>query len=141
MILIDTNVVSEPWKPQPDLRVLAWLDAQTIETLYLSSITVAELRFGIAAMPAGKRRTVLHDRLEGEVLPLFSGHILSFDLDASKAYAALMVEARAAGKAIGTADGYIAAIARASGFMVATRDVRPFEAANVKVVNPWVGQS
>lgn len=137
MILIDTNVVSEPWKPAPDTRVLDWLDAQAIETLFLAAITIAELRFGIAAMPEGKRRTVLHDRLEGEVLPLFSGRILPFDLDASKAYATLMAAARGSGKAIGTADGYIAATALAHGFSVATRDVSPFEAAGLKVINPW----
>ncbi|TGR37976.1 PIN domain-containing protein, partial [Mesorhizobium sp. M1C.F.Ca.ET.195.01.1.1] len=56
MILIDTNVISEPWKPAPDPRVIAWIDAQAVETLYLSAVTVAELRFGVAAMPAGKRR-------------------------------------------------------------------------------------
>ena len=138
MILVDTNVVSEPWKPVPDARVLDWLDAQAIETLFLSAITVAELRFGIAAMPKGKRRMILHDRLEGEVLPLFSGRILPFDLDASKAYATLMSEARASGKAIGTADGYIAATALARGFSVATRDVSPFEAAGLSIINPWV---
>lgn len=137
MILIDTNVVSEPWKLAPDTRVLDWLDAQAIETLFLSAITIAELRFGVAAMPEGKRRTVLHDRLEGEVLPLFSGRILTFDLDASKAYATLMAAARGSGKAIGTADGYIAATALAHGFSVATRDVSPFEAAGLKVINPW----
>ena len=138
MILIDTNVVSEPWKLAPDTRVLDWLDAQAIETLFLAAITIAELRFGIAAMPEGKRRTVLHDRLEGEVLPLFSGRILPFDLDASKAYATLMAAARGSGKAIGTADGYIAATALAHGFSVATRDVSPFEAAGLSIINPWV---
>ena len=138
MILIDTNVVSEPWKPVPDARVLDWLDAQAIETLFLSAITVAELRFGIAAMPEGKRRTVLHDRLEDEVLPLFSGRVLFFDLEASTAYATLMAAARASGKAIGTADGYIAATALARGFSVATRDVSPFEAAGLSIINPWV---
>ncbi|RVD45645.1 PIN domain-containing protein, partial [Mesorhizobium sp. M8A.F.Ca.ET.023.02.2.1] len=61
MILIDTNVISEPWKPAPDPRVIAWIDAQAVETLYLSAVTVAELRFGVAAMPAGKRRTILQD--------------------------------------------------------------------------------
>lgn len=137
MILIDTNLVSEPWKPVPDACVLDWLDAQAVETLFLSAITIAELRFGIAVMPEGKRRTVLQDRLEGEVLPLFSGRVLSFDLEASKAYATLMAEARATGKAIGTADGYFAATALAHGFWVATRDVGPFEAAGLKVINPW----
>ena len=64
MILIDTNVVSEPWKLAPDPRVLAWIDAQAIETLYLSAVTVAELRFGLATMPPGKRRTVFLERFE-----------------------------------------------------------------------------
>lgn len=137
MILVDTNVISEPWKPTPDPRVLAWIDAQTIETLYVSAVTVAELRFGIAALPAGKRRTTLHDRLEGDVLPLFEGRVLPFDLSASQAYAALMAQAKAAGKAIGKADGYIAATAAARGLTVATRDTAPFEAAGVPMINPW----
>jgi predicted nucleic acid-binding protein len=137
MILVDTNVISEPWRPAPDARVIAWIDSQAIETLYLSMVTVAELRFGIAAMPVGKRRTILQDRLEAEVLPLFASRILSFDLDAARAYADLMASARAAGKGIGTADGYIAATALAHGFAVATRDTGPFEAAGVKVLDPW----
>lgn len=140
MILIDTNVISEPWKLAPDPRVLAWIDAQAIETLYLSAVTVAELRFGIAAMPAGRRRTILHDRLERDVLPLFQGRVLPFDLDASQAYADLMAQAKAAGTAIGKADGYIAATAAARGLMVATRDTSPFDAAGLKIVNPWNGQ-
>lgn len=137
MILLDTNVISEPWKPAPDVRVLAWIDAQAIDTLYVAAITVAELRFGIAAMPAGKRRDTLDRRLEQEVLPLFEGRILSFGLDASKAYADLMVSARDAGRAIGKADGYIAATAAAKNLMVATRDTSPFDAAGLTVVNPW----
>ncbi|MBZ9709610.1 type II toxin-antitoxin system VapC family toxin [Mesorhizobium sp. ESP7-2] len=137
MILIDTNVISEPWRPAPDPRVIGWIDAQAVETLYLSAITVAELRFGIAAMPAGKRRTILQDRLEQDALPLFAGRILPFDLDASRAYANLMVQARAAGKAIGNADGYIAATAVAHGLTIATRDTGPFAAAGLNTVNPW----
>ncbi|UPA26759.1 type II toxin-antitoxin system VapC family toxin [Shinella oryzae] len=137
MILLDTNLISEPWKPVPDQAVIAWLDAQAIETLFLSAITIAELRFGIAAMPLGKRQTVLRDRLEGEVLPHFSERILSFDLAASQSYSELMARARISGKAIGTADGYIAATAAANGLAIATRDTRPFEAAGIKVINPW----
>ena len=137
MILIDTNVISEPWKPAPNAQALAWIDAQAIETLYLSTITVAELRFGIAAMPAGIRRTTLHERLEGEVLPLFANRVLPFDLDASKAFAALMVRAQKSGKAIGTADGYIAAIAASRNLAVATRDIGGFAAAGLAVIHPW----
>ena len=137
MILLDTNVISEPWKPVPEPRVLAWIDAQAIETLFLSAVTVAELRFGIGAMPLGRRRSVLHERLEQEVLPLFAGRVLSFDLAASQAYAELMVQARSEGRAIGKADGYIAATAASRGYVVASRDVSPFEAAGVRVLNPW----
>ena len=137
MILLDTNVISEPWKPVPDEAVIAWLDAQAVETLFISAITIVELRFGIAAMPSGRRQTILRDRLEGEVLPHFSGRILSFDLTTSQFYSELMARARASGKAIGTADGYIAATAAANGLTISTRDTSPFEAAGVKVINPW----
>jgi len=137
MILIDTNVISELWKAEPNPGVLAWVDAQTVETLYLSAITVAELRFGLATMPEGKRRTIYQERLENEVLPTFTGRVLPFNLDASQAYADLMARAKVEGKAIGKADGYIAATASACGLMVATRDISPFEAAGLKIVNPW----
>ena len=137
MILIDTNVISELWKAEPNPGVLAWVDAQTVETLYLSAITVAELRFGLATMSEGKRRTIYQERLESEVLPTFTGRVLPFNLDASQAYADLMARAKVEGKAIGKADGYIAATASACGLMVATRDISPFEAAGLKVVNPW----
>lgn len=137
MILLDTNVISELWKLEPEPAVLAWVDAQAVETLYLSAVTLAELRFGIAAMPEGKRRSVFHERLEHEVLPAFSGRVLPFDLQASQAYATLMSQARDQGLAIGMADGYIAAIAVAQGLMVATRDQAPFKAAGVKVIDPW----
>lgn len=141
MILVDTNVVSEPWKPKPDTHVLAWLDAQAVETLYLSVITVAELRFGIAVLPAGKRRNVLGDRLERTLLPLFAARVLPFDLAATKMYADLMAHARATGNAISQADGYIAAIAATHGLAVASRDTAPFEAAGIDVMNPWTFQS
>jgi len=137
VILVDTNVISEPLREAPEARVIAWIDAQAVETLYLSAITVAELRFGVAVLPAGKRRDRLQMRLEREVLPLFSGRVAAFDLDASQTYADLMAQARAEGRAIEKADGYIAAVAAARGFIVATRDVGPFEAAGLVVVNPW----
>lgn len=137
MILLDTNVVSEPLKLTGDVGVLAWLDAQIIETLYLSTISLAELRFGIAALEAGKRRDTLQASLEQRVLPLFVGRILPFDAAASEAYAVLRTRARAQGKAIATADGYIAATAASHGLMVATRDTGPFEAAGLTVINPW----
>ena len=140
MILLDTNVVSEPLKPAGDVGVLNWLDAQTIETLYLSAISLAELRFGIAALAPGKRRDTLNASLEQRILPLFAGRILPFDAAASEAYATLRALARAQGKAIAPADGYIAATAAVHGLTVATRDTGPFEAAGLPVINPWNAQ-
>lgn len=137
MILLDTNVVSEPLKASGDMNVLAWIDAQIIDTLYLSTISVAELRFGIAVLPEGKRRDALHSSLEQRVLPLFAGRILPFDAPASQAYAMLRARARTAGQAIAPTDGYIAAIAVTQGFAVATRDTAPFDAAGLVVINPW----
>ena len=137
MILLDTNVVSEPLRHTPDIRVIAWIDAQALETLFLSAITVAELRTGVALLPTGKRRSVLQENLEQRVLPLFAGRILPFDLGSTGAYADRIALARAAGYAIATADACIAAIAVANGLSVATRDTRPFEAAGVAVINPW----
>ena len=137
MILLDTNVVSEPLKLTGNVGVLTWMDAQTIETLYLSAISLAELRFGIAALPPGKRRDTLHSSLEQRIVPLFADRILPFDAAASEAYAVLRARARAQGKAIEPADGYIAATAIAHGLIVATRDTGPFEAAGLTVINPW----
>lgn len=137
MILVDTNVISEPLQPAPNERVIAWIDSQPIETLYLSAITVAELRFGIAVLPQGRRKSSLSERFEREVLAIFEERVLPFDLGASKSFATLMATARSQGKAIGKADGYIAATAARHGLMVATRDIAPFKAAGLTVINPW----
>ena len=137
MILLDTNVVSEPLRPAPDARVTQWIDAQALETLFLSAITVAELRAGLALLPAGKRRAGLQTSLETQVLRLFSGRVLPFDLGCTQAYAELIARARTSGLAIASADGYIAAIAVANGLTVATRDTGLFEAAGAAVINPW----
>jgi len=139
MILVDTNVISEPLQGVPNERVISWIDSQPVETLYLSAISVAELRFGIAVLPDGKRKGRLLQRVEGEVLPLFEDRILPFDLGAAASFAHLMAGARARGKAISKADGYIAAIAAHHRLVVATRDASPFEAAQLTVINPWDG--
>lgn len=137
MILLDTNVISEPLRHAPETNVIEWIDAQPLETLFLSAVTVAELRAGAALLPAGKRRAGLQENLEKRVLPLFAGRVLPFDISCTQTYADLMSEARAAGLAIATADGYIAAIAITNGLAVATRDTSPFEAAGASVINPW----
>mgnify|MGYP001304196391 CR=1 FL=1 len=136
MILLDTNVISEAMKPQPDTAVRDWLDAQAAETLFLSSVTVAELLFGIGVLPGGRRRDNLKAALDG-VLDLFAGRILPFDTRAARHYADIAVKARSAGKGFPTPDGYIAAIASAHGFVVVSRDTSAFHAAGLTVINPW----
>ncbi|WP_284893771.1 type II toxin-antitoxin system VapC family toxin [Cobetia amphilecti] len=137
MILLDTNVISEPLRQEPEPHVIEWIDAQALETLYLSAITVAELRTGIALLPAGDRRTKLQENLEKRALPLFAGRVLPFDLPCTQAYAGLMVKAQETRTELTVADGYIAAITLANGFAVATRAPERFEAIGVAVINPW----
>ncbi|NCC74670.1 MAG: type II toxin-antitoxin system VapC family toxin [Sphingobacteriia bacterium] len=137
MILLDTNVISEPLRRSPEARVINWIDAQSLEILYLSAITVAELRFGIASLPFGKRRDELKNSIENQILPLFTGRVRPFDINCTTAYAEIMAKAKSSGLAIAAADGYIAAIAATNQFSVATRDVSPFQAAGVDIINPW----
>jgi predicted nucleic acid-binding protein len=136
MILLDTNLVSEAIKPESHPAVRAWLDAQLAETLFLPSITIAELLFGIGVLPDGRRKTMLAARIEG-LLEAFAGRILPFDVQAARHYADLAVKARAGGKGFPTPDGYIAAIAAAHGFAVASRDTSAFHAAGLAVIDPW----
>jgi toxin FitB len=138
MIVLDTNVVSEAMKPEPHPSVRAWLNNQVAETLYLSSVTLAELMFGIGALPAGKRKDMLAQALDG-LMGLFRDRMLPFDIDAARHYAKLAVTAKTGGRGFPTPDGYIAAIAASRGFIVASRDTAPFKAAGVSVINPWEG--
>jgi predicted nucleic acid-binding protein len=136
MILLDTNVVSEAMKPDPHPAVRKWLDEQAAETLFLSSVTLAELLFGIGALPKGKRRDRLAAALDG-VMQIFADRILPFDTDAARRYADLAIRIRAAGRGFPTPDGYIAAIAAVHDFSVASRDIGPFAAAGLPVIDPW----
>ena len=136
MILLDTNVVSEAMKPEPDPAVRRWLDEQAAETLYLSSVTIAEMMFGIGALPKGNRKEKLATALEA-VLELFGDRILAFDTNAARHYSDLAVKARASGKGFPTPDGYIAAIAASQDFVVASRDASAFRAAGLTVIDPW----
>lgn len=136
MIVLDTNVVSEAMKPESNPAVRAWLNAQVAETLYLSSVTLAELLFGIGALPEGRRKHGLSETLDG-LLALFGDRVLMFDTGAARHYAELAVKDRLAGKGFPTPDGYIGAIAASRGYIVATRDAAPFEAAGLTVINPW----
>ena len=136
MIVLDTNVVSEAMRPQPSPVVVAWLNAQAAETLYLSSVTLAELLFGIGALPAGVKKDRLAQALD-RLLALFPGRVLPFDQDAARRYADMAVVARALGRPLPVADGYLAATAATRGFAVATRNIQHFGDTGVELLDPW----
>lgn len=136
MIVLDTNVVSEAMRPAPHPAVRSWLNKQAADTLYLSSVTLAELLFGIRLLPVGQRKDRLSHALDG-LLDLFRERILPFDTDAARCYAELAVRARGAGRGFPTADGYIAAIASSRRYIVASRDIAPFQAVGISVIDPW----
>ena len=137
MIILDTNVISESLRPRCSDAVTAWLDAQAAESLYLTAINAAELWAGVAVMPEGARKAALEASLEDLLTRLFGVRRLDFDHDAARSYAELTRRTTAAGTPLPLADGLIAAIALAHGFAVATRDIAPFQAAGVAVIDPW----
>jgi toxin FitB len=137
LILLDTNVVSEPMRLRANPRVQAWLDDQAAETLFLSTTSLSELLMGLELLPKSRRREHLSEGLSALVDQLFGERILSFDRPAAEAFARIIARARRKGHAISVADGQIAAIATVHGFSVATRDAAPFLAAGVTVIDPW----
>lgn len=139
MIILDTNVVSEPAKLRGDARVLSWFNSQKWPSLFLTAINLAELSEGIALLPEGRRKENLQNILDAFLAQLVTP-ILPFDREAALAYAALIVRAKANRYTLAIPDAQIAAIAMVHGFTVATRDVDPFIAAGVPVINPWEHQ-
>lgn len=137
MIILDTNVVSEPLRPRPEPLVIDWLDAQLADSLYLTSVSLAELLAGVEALPVGRRRQALEGALGAQVLSLFAGRVLSFDEAAARAFAHVSRRAQAAGHPVSFADAAIAAIASSHGFSIATRNVRDFQGCGVELINPW----
>ncbi len=137
MIILDTNVISEPLKPRPDAAVLRWLDRQSPATLYVTTISQAELLAGVAALPAGKRRTELRKVVEKGLTSLFANRILPFGERSAEAYAQVVTTANGAGNPIDFADAAIGAIAVEHNFILATRNVGDFKGTSVKLLNPW----
>ena len=137
MIVLDTNVLSELMRPAPDPAVERWLADQPAASVFISAITEAELRYGVALLPSGKRRSTIAAEIEGMLGEEFSGRILPFDSPAAVAFAEIAADRRQAGRPISQADAQIAAIARSRGAALATRNVSDFEGCGVEVVNPW----
>jgi len=138
MILLDTNVVSELMRPQPDHRVFAWVAAQPAAGTFICSITEAELRLGVALLPEGKRRTTLSAILEDILAKDFLSRILPFDGSATTCFAQLAAARAKLGRPISHPDAQIAAIAISRGAKLATRNTADFEACGLDLVNPWL---
>lgn len=137
MILLDTNILSELMRPTPQKGVEQWLADQPDASVFISAITEAELRYGVALLPAGKRRSALAGVIEDMLGEDFTGRILPFDSAAAVAFAEIAATRRQAGRPIAQADAQIAAIARSRGAALATRNVPDFEGCGIDVVNPW----
>ena len=139
MVVLDTNVVSELMRDHPSREVIVWLDELPTRELFVTAVTEAEIRTGIAFLPEGRRRQGIADAAERVFDGLFSGRVLPFDSSAARVYAEIAVVRRAAGRPLSQADGQIAAIVRSRSMSVATRNVRDFEHTGVDVVDPWQG--
>lgn len=136
MIVLDTNVLSEPLKTMPSPKVMEWLDNQDAETLFITAVSRAELRIGVLRLRNGKRKTSLGAQIE-RVLGLFKERTLDFDAAAADKLAEIAARCEKIGKRATAPDAYIAACAEARGFAVATRNVEHFEPTGVRVINPW----
>jgi predicted nucleic acid-binding protein len=137
MIVLDTNVLSEFMRIEPDTQVLAWVDAQPAMELAISAVTVAEILHGIARLPSGKRKQKLEAHAMAMFEEDFAGRILPFDVHAAVEYAMLVAGCEANGRTVGMADAQIAAVCRTHGAPIATRNVRDFEFPGLEVINPW----
>ncbi|MDE0350602.1 MAG: type II toxin-antitoxin system VapC family toxin [Gammaproteobacteria bacterium] len=137
MLVIDTNVASDLMRPTPTPSVAAWIAERDAATMYLTAISEAELRFGVAILPAGKRRNALESAMRRWLERGFSDRILPFDSAAARAYAEIAADRRLAGRPIGEADCQIVAISRAHGASLVTRNIRDFEGTGVEVIDPW----
>jgi toxin FitB len=136
VIVLDTNVLSEPLKANPALKCMQWLDEQAAETLYISTVSCAELWIGVLKLPDGKRKKDLAAGVRA-VLELFQDRTLAFDVAAAQELARIAVQAEKAGYRVDAPDAYIAACAAAHGFAVATRNAKHFAHTGVSIINPW----
>ena len=137
MIVLDTNVLSEALKPSPSDVVLRWLAAQEPSSVVTTTITQAEVLYGIESLPPGKRRVRLSDAIEKIFAEGFQGRILPFDEEAARAFAKIVVARHAVGRPISQFDAMIAAIARSRHAALATRNTADFERCGIPIIDPW----
>lgn len=137
MLVVDTNVLSELMRPTPNAVIASWVGARATSSLHLTAISEAELRFGLAIMPPGRRRDGLAEGLERMLRTGFASRVLPFDSAAASAYAQIAAARRSIGRPMPEADCQIAAIARSRGMAVVTRNVSDFADAGIDVIDPW----
>jgi predicted nucleic acid-binding protein len=137
MIILDTNVISEAMSPSPSPAVLAWLDAVPIFELATTTINVAEIRYGLARLPFGRRRSDLEARFNNYRARVFESRVFGFDTLAADTYGELVAARERSGRPLDGPDGFIAAIAASRGLGVATRDIGDFDSCGLQVMNPW----
>ena len=137
MIILDTNIVSEFMTSPPASQVLEWLNNQNITSLYLTTVTIAEISNGLNIMPKGKRHDLLAERFEQFKQTAFEQRILPFDDGAARSYGILMGHRRQLGRPMSTLDGQIAAIADANNCHLATRNIKDFEHCQITLINPF----
>jgi len=138
MILLDTNVVSEPMRPSPNPKVIHWLDEIPAADIWISAVTIAEIRFGIELLPNGKRKRQLFDLAEQMFAEDFGGQCLPFDCEAAREYSKIVSKRQRHGHPISVEDAQIAAIACVGRLKLATRNVKDFSnIEGLKIINPW----
>lgn len=137
MIVLDTNVLSEIMRAKPDPAVLAWLDAQASDDLWLNAVVAAELLYGVARLPEGARKKQLALAIAAMLEQDFAGQMLNFDLSAASVYAVMLAERERIGQSMAMADAQIAAICLSRDAMLATRNTKHFEGLGLTLINPW----
>jgi toxin FitB len=137
MLILDTNVISETMQPLPSHRVMEWWAHQQAGELFITTVTVAEILYGIELLPPGKRRTTLLEGAERMFGKVLGGHILSFDEDAAREYPEIAAGRRTQGRPIAEFDAQIAAITRSRRAILATRNTADFEGCGIRLANPW----
>ncbi len=138
-VILDTNVISELMRPAPDSRVQEWVRQLPPFMAYTTSVTIAEVRFGIARLPAGRRRTVLGEAAD-DVFGAFADRVLPFDVTAASQYALVVVERQQAGSSITGFDAQIAAICRCHDAALATRNIDDFSQIGLTLIDPWLSE-
>ena len=137
MIVVDTNVISELTRQAPAPEVVSWLDSLAADEVATTAITAAELLYGVEQLPAGRRETELSAAIHGLLSDDFQGRVLSFDEPAASRYAEIVARRERLGRSIGIADAHIAAVCRAIGAILATRNTGDFEDTGIDLINPW----